>query len=350
MALSNSGAIKFSQIKKEFGDSNGSTAGVSLGKYRVSETYGEMANMPLDEGIPQSGTIKMGDFYGKKLNVVVNYYSGSTENRPAIGSQRYKQSKKAECVGEFKNPPKTSKGAPLTSGSKVWLHVNKTIGSDGAKQTASNCAFRTGNWQSETDLRLHVGNEGYIAGRGGQAGSGGNGKKGNGGGGGAGSSAIGLQYSNGTTILTSGGQAVAAGGGGGGGGGGAGRQEDRGNDRKAGGGGGGGGAGVPAGSGGDGGDGDGRYSGGGGGQSGNASQGGAGGDGGDNDSEARGGDGAGGGGRGQGGAQGEDGGGQEEGSGGQGGGAGNWIRTNGNSWSNQFQGQKLGQASSGGVA
>ena len=40
MALSSSGPIKFSQIKAEFGDSNGSDPGVSLGKYRVSETYG----------------------------------------------------------------------------------------------------------------------------------------------------------------------------------------------------------------------------------------------------------------------------------------------------------------------
>jgi len=349
MALSSSGAIKFSQIKKEFGDSNGSTAGVSLGKYRVSETYGEMSSMPLDEGIPQSGAIGMSNFYGKKLNIVVNYYSGGSENRPATGSARYKQNSKTECVGEFKNAPKTSNGSPLTSGSKVWLHVNKTIGSQGAQQAASNCAFRTGNWQSGTDLRLHIGNEGYIAGRGGQGGGGGNGKKGNGGGGNNGSSAIGIQYANGTTILTSGGQAVAAGGGGGGGGGGAGRQEDRGNDRKAGGGGGGGGAGVPAGSGSDGGDGDGRYSGGGGGQNGNATSGGQGGDGGDNDGEARGGDGAGGGGRGQGGGQGEDGGGSEEGGGGGGGGAGNWIRTKGYSVSNQFQGTTFGSGSQGSV-
>ena len=350
MALSSSGAIKFSQIKTEFGDSNGSTAGVSLGKYRVSETYGEMSNMPLDEGIPQSGAIGMSNFYGKKLNVVVNYYSGGSENRPATGSQRYKQNSKTECVGEFKNAPKTSNGSPLTKGSKVWLHVNKTIGSQGAQQAASNCAFRTGNWQEGTDLRLHVGNEGYIAGRGGQAGSGGDGKEESGANGSSGSSAIGLQYSNGTTILTSGAQAVAAGGGGGGGGGGAGRQEDRGNDRKAGGGGGGGGAGVPAGQGSDGGDGDGRYSGGNGGQSGGTNDGGSGGNGGDNQSEARGGSGGKGGERGESGSGGGGGGGDDgTGGGGSGGAGGNWIRTGGNSWSNQFQGQKKGGASSGSV-
>ena len=249
---SNQGSISFSEIKDEFGDSNGSTAGVSLGKYRVSETYGEMSNMPLDEGIPQSGAIGMSDFYGKKLNIVVNYYSGGTENRPNTGSQRYQQNNKTECVGEFKNPPKKNNGGAETAGSKVWLHVNKTIGSSGIsnkQQQNAFCAFRTGDWESNTDLRVHVGNEGYIAGKGGQGGSGGDGKDEDGGPGSPGTSAIGIEFSNGTTILTSNPQAVAAGGGGGGGGGGAARQEDRGNDRKAGGGGGGAGNGLPAGEG-----------------------------------------------------------------------------------------------------
>ena len=127
---SSSGSIKFSEIKNEFGDSNGSAAGVSLGNYRVSQTYGEMSNMPLDEGIPQSGTITMSNFHGKRLNVVVNYYSGGTENRPNTGSQRYTNNAQSECVGEFKDPPSG------TSGSKVWLHVNKTIGSQGASQSS----------------------------------------------------------------------------------------------------------------------------------------------------------------------------------------------------------------------
>ena len=343
MALSSSGSIKFSDIKKEFGDSNGSTAGVSLGKYRVSEDYGEMANMPLDEGIPQSGAIGMSDFYGKKLNIVVNYYSGGTENRPNTGSQRYNQNSKTECVGEFKSPPSK------TTGTKVWLHINKTIGSSGASQQTSRCAFRTGNWESGTDLRLQAGNEAYIAGRGGQAGKGGDGGEENGSNGQQGTSAIGIQYTNGTTIINGKSQAVSAGGGGGGGGGGAGRQEDRGNDRKAGGGGGGGGAGIPAGQGRDGGDGDGRYSSGGGGGGGNTTSGGGGGNGGDNDGEARGGDGGNGGSRGASGQQGEDGGGQEEGAGGSSGSGGNWLRTGGNSVQIQWQGQKIGGQSSGGA-
>ena len=73
MAIKSSGPIKFSDIQKEFGDSSPNETGISLGKYRVSESYGEMTNMPLDEGIPQDGAIEMSDFYGKKLNVVINY-------------------------------------------------------------------------------------------------------------------------------------------------------------------------------------------------------------------------------------------------------------------------------------
>ena len=347
MAIKSSGPIKFSDIKKEFGDSNGSEAGISLGKYRVSESYGEMTNMPLDEGIPQSGAIEMSDFYGKKLNVVINYYSGGTENRPNTGSQRYKQKQKAECVGEFKEPPKTSSGEPLTKGSKIWLHINKTIGSSGVQQQTEKCAFRTGIWESGTDLRIQAGNEAYIAGRGGQGGKGGDGGEENGSKGSNGTSAIGIQYTGGTTIVNGKSQAVAAGGGGGGGGGGAGRQEDRGNDRKAGGGGGGGGAGLPAGQGRDGGDGDGRYSGGSRGSNGSKTSGGNGGQGGDNDGEARGGDGGNGGNRGANGQSGGDGGGDEEGSGGQGGQGGNWLRTGGNSVQIQWQGQKIGGQSSG---
>ena len=346
MALQSTGAIKFSEIKTEFGDSNGSAAGVSLGNYRVKETYGEMSNMPLDEGIPQSGTIKMSDFHGKRLNVVVNYYSGGTENRPNTGSQRYKNNGQSECVGEFKDPPAG------TSGSKVWLHVNKTIGSEGASQASeAPCAFRTGNWQNDTDLRVLVGNEGKIYGRGGDGGNGGRGRTGGGETGSHGTSAIGIQYSNGTTIVTSNPQAVAAGGGGGGGGGGAARQEDRGKDRSAGGGGGGGGAGLPAGSGGPGGTGGGRYSRGFAGDNGGLTGGGTGGVGGRNAGEAIGGDGGNGGSLGEAGQSGETGNGDDGvGGGGAGGRSGEWIRTAGNSvQTSGWQGTAQGTASSGNV-
>ena len=347
MALSSSGSISFTQIKNEFGDSNGNTTGVSLGNYRVSQTFGAMANMPLDEGVPQGDSaISMGDLRGKRLNVVVDYYSGGTEHRPNTGKQRYQQESNTECVGTFRNRP------TQTQGTKVWLHINKTIGSQGAQQQQSNCAFRTGNWQSGTQLRVYAGEEAAIRGRGGQGGKGGDGRNENGGDGGNASSAIGVQFSNGTTILTSHSQAVAAGGGGGGGGGGGARQEDRGADRTAGGGGGGGGAGLPAGDGGTGGkNGEERHSDGNNGGNGSTTNNGNGGSGGNNASEAVGGDGGNGGDPGQNGGNGEGGQGDDgEGGGGSGGVGGNWIRTGGNQvQTGGWQGQKQGDASTGGV-
>ena len=65
-----------------------------------------MKNMPLDEGVPQGdGPISMGDLRGKRLNVVVDYYSGGTEHRPNTGKQRYQQESNTECVGTFRNRP-----------------------------------------------------------------------------------------------------------------------------------------------------------------------------------------------------------------------------------------------------
>ena len=378
MAIKGSGPISFSDIKKEFGDSNGNASGVSLGKYRVGQRYGELGDgdsqfpsgMPLDEGIPQSGAISMGDFYNKRLNIVVNYYNwpeggpggsfGANPEATGGGARvsratgRYTQNNGAECVGEFKNPPTLSNGAPKTSGSKVWIHINKTLGGAGCPQNSEKyCSFRTGNWQSGTDLRVHLGNEGKVYGRGGEGGVGGDGKSDPGESGSRGTSAIGIEYSGGTTIITGRSQAIAAGGGGGGGGGGAGRQEDRGNDRSAGGGGGGGGAGLPGGSPGVGGSGgDGRFVRGDGGGFGTATAGGKEGDGGNNANEAKGGDGGEGGNLGENGASGRRGSGDDgTGDGGEGGSGGEWLRTEGNTVQyGGFQGQTFGGPVSGDVS
>ena len=71
-----------------------------------------------------------------------------TEHRPNAGKQRYTNNAQSECVGEFRDRPQTA--------FQVWLHINKTIGSEGAQQTPSACAFRTGNWQSGTQLRVYA--------------------------------------------------------------------------------------------------------------------------------------------------------------------------------------------------
>lgn len=373
MALSSSGPIKFSEIKTEFGSSTGGTP-VSLGKYRVSETYGGMQNMPLDAGIPQSGTISMSNFYGKRLNIVVNYYSNN-ENSPETGAQRYKNSttnnQKAECVGEFREPPKNSDNNPSTSGRTVWLHVNKLIGqTGGGTMGQSRCSFKTGNWQTGTDLRVVVGNEGDIRGRGGHGGAGGFGRRGDGKDGESGSAAIGIQYTNavagnpyGKCYLQGYPQSKAYGGGGGGGGGGASSQDKGKQTYSAGGGGGGGGAGIP---GGDPGPGGGRnlvpdqlYSSGQSGQGGSSGGGGLGGAGGgyniDGNLVAEGGNAGFGGGLGGSGAGGQGGktGDSGQGSGKPGGAGGNWLRTaqlSAGQVQVQWQGSEEGGSSDAGVS
>ena len=88
--------ISFSQIRTEFGDgTNTSTSPVRLGQYRrddpsfTNEDVGALEDLPLDTGIPTSGTINVDSFHGKKLNVIVDYYSGSSENRPDDARTKY---------------------------------------------------------------------------------------------------------------------------------------------------------------------------------------------------------------------------------------------------------------------
>ena len=57
MTLPTSGSISAEQIRDEFGPTTESGEKVALGDYRVSQTFGELSNLPLDTGIPQSGAI-----------------------------------------------------------------------------------------------------------------------------------------------------------------------------------------------------------------------------------------------------------------------------------------------------
>ena len=200
MALQASGSISASQISNEFG----LPPGRNLGAYRVSQSVGSLANLPLDTGIPQSGSISFSNFYSKRLNIVVDFYSGGTVTRQTART-RYNNSN-VTVIGGFKTRP--SSGA----GSRVIINVNKNIGS--AQGNINNVALRTGSWESNTNLEIVVGPAGTIIGAGG---NGGNGTTGNGGSGTPGTSALGIQYT--TTIIN---QGLIFGGRGGGGGGGAG--------------------------------------------------------------------------------------------------------------------------------
>ena len=236
-----SGQISAADIRNEFGPSSESGEKVQLGSYRVSQTVGALSNLPLDDGIPQSGQISFNDFKNRKLNVIVNYHS-SNETRPQDARARY-NANNTTTIGGFRGRPSES------SGHKIRIHVNKTIsGGPGG----NDCALKTGNWDSETDLFIDVGSSGKIYGKGGDGGAGGDGS-GPGGDGQNGTHAIGIQYgtdSEKTVVNVKSGGLISCGFGGGGGGS-ADHQGDKGEERHANGGGGGGGAGSPAGSGGD---------------------------------------------------------------------------------------------------
>ena len=234
MALQASGQISFSDISNEFGNAG------SLGAYRVSQTIGELSNLPLDNGVPQSGTISFSDFYSKRLNIVVNYHSGGTEYQQDA-RDKY-DANGITIVGGYKsvnNKPAAGNGA------KVMIHVDKTIGST-TNAGVNRCALTTGSWNNTT-LQVDLGSTARISGAGGQGGEGSNGANG-GEDGDDGTSGLGVQYSP-TTINSVGGSIISAGFGGGGGGGG-GHAHDKNSERTASGAGGGGGAGVPAGAGG----------------------------------------------------------------------------------------------------
>ena len=244
MAIQGSGApISFQDIKDEFGLPPDKNIGYYRQTFSGNSEYGELTFNGISEGIPSSGAISFSDFYGKRLNIVVNYFSGGQEEKPQTARSRYVD-QNVTVVGELKSRPGDS------SGSKVIIHVNKDIGSN--KSNESSCALRTGSgWESGTELQIDVGNEGRIFGAGG---NGGNGSEGSGSGksGKKGSSGLGIQFgtSSNKTVVNIAGGALVTGGYGGGGGGGGGHDHDKNSERTASGGGGGGGAGYPAGTGG----------------------------------------------------------------------------------------------------
>ena len=249
MTLPSSGSISAEQIRDEFGPSIDSGEKVALGEYRVSQTFGELSNLPLDKDIPQSGAISFQDFRGKKLNIIIDYYTSTYTNNTRENEgetlnirDRYTGGTGVHVVGGYKSYDNED-----SSETKVIVHVNRKLG--GEKSTNNQiCALRTGSgWEGDTEMVIDIGNEGRIYGAGGNGGRGGDMDE-NGDPGQTGTSGLGIQLAGVEINVASGG--IIKAGFGGGGGGGSGRQSDKNADRRAGGGGGGGGAGFPAGSGG----------------------------------------------------------------------------------------------------
>ena len=195
MTIKNSGSqLSFSEIEAEFGQPDN---GRSLGRYRSSDSefknksMGQLSNLPLDTGIPASGEIKFSQFYGKKLNMVVDYYddngtsggeASNVLNRQDNGANtlaatwRYNNvSNRVKVVGGYRDRPTgTVSGYTLSSsgwqgGKKIFIHVNKQIGSAkaGSNSDQNKVALRTGNWPSGTTLQIDIGSSGRIQGAGG---------------------------------------------------------------------------------------------------------------------------------------------------------------------------------------
>lgn len=208
MTIKASGSpLSFSEISTEFG----LPPGKNLGAYRVSETIGTLSNLPLDTEIPQSvsigsSAIKFSNFYGKKLNIVVNC-TGMADFTTRVNARNIYNSPisgtSVRVIGGFKSKPSN------TSTSKVYINTNTRIGS--AKGAASVSALRTGNWQSGTELLLEIGPSTRIYGSGGDGGNGGTSDPTAGS---TGTTALGIEY---PTAITNRGYIQAGFGGGGGG-------------------------------------------------------------------------------------------------------------------------------------
>ena len=262
-------SISAGQIIAEFGPNHpiiGNNSGnmFSIGKYRFvgasQSNYPQQIgglNFASIDGSANTGTgqiptgnnvIRFSDFYGTRLQTVVNFWSSGAGGFRLIGKSRYNNNgmignnNEVAVVGGFRDRPTN------TGGTKVHIHVNQQIGSERFDQ--DHCALRTGTWNSGTTLQVDLGSSAVVAGAGGFGGNGGNAPN-IGNDGGAGTSGLGVQY-NGTTVNIASGAILSAGFGGGGGGGGA-FDYDRKSARWGSGGGGGGGAGLPLGLGGQGG-------------------------------------------------------------------------------------------------
>ena len=211
MTLQSSGTIRWSDIRDEFGANINNTE-VSLGRYRNTSSafshkdVGDMTDLPLDIGVPKSGTIKASDFYSKKLNVVVDLHSQPNNTTRQDIRGRW-NSNNVQVIGGYRGRPSSG------SNVRVIAHINKTIGSEvgGTKR----CAVRTGSWESNTSLEIDVGSSGKVYGAGGDGGNGG-GPTGAGNPASDGSSALGITY---PCTIDNGGRIQSGYGGGGGGGG-----------------------------------------------------------------------------------------------------------------------------------
>ena len=257
MATPSSGTFKFTDIENEFGQATTR----SIGAYVDTWDYGDY-EAPLDRG-PEGGTssptvksnVKFSDFYNRELNIVTDFYSGGTVYRQNAKNQYTANSDVVGPAGADYGNGSMSPPAS-TAGRRVTISVNKRIGSEKTTNSGAGAAgeqkvaLKTGSgWTAGTELFIHVGNDAFITGAGGD---GGNGSSGSGSNGDNATSALGVQW-NGTVVTAINNGKITHGYPGGGGGGGAWAEREEwwsGPTKSISGSGGGGGAGLPAGEGG----------------------------------------------------------------------------------------------------
>ena len=215
--------ISFSQIRDEFGTvgTDSATAPVRLGQYRrddpsfTNEDVGELTGLPLDTGIPTSGTINVDAFHGKKLNTVIDLHeTGSSTYNHNVKTNRF-DAGNYDFVGGYRDSlsPSTWQG-----GKKMIVHINKTFSSTGASNQ-NDVALTIGDgWPANTEFQIDLGSSAVIAGKGGNGGNGGAGvddsSSSTGANGGNGTSALALETGMSINSQASGAQLFGGGGGG----------------------------------------------------------------------------------------------------------------------------------------
>lgn len=193
--------IKISDIRNEFGI----TPNKNFGAYRVNQSIAGK-NWPLDDGIPTSGTIRFSDFYGKRLNIVIDSGTGNDEYNANLENYWTNTNKIKTCVGGFKTPRSTL----ANQGDKKYhVVLRKDYG-------GITYGVKTGDWSATNGgiLNIHVSAGCTVYGRGGDGGNGSGDGGGNGTAGQPGLDAMGFTYSS--TVIVDGGILAGAGGGGGG--------------------------------------------------------------------------------------------------------------------------------------
>ena len=120
MTLQSSGSITARDIAIELGYTQG--AETKIGDYRLNGGQNfSGVKLPVSENIPTSGEIRFSDFYGGRRTLVVDYHSGSAENKPQTARRRFVNRSKVVVGGFVGNDNNTT-------GKKVVIVVNKILG------------------------------------------------------------------------------------------------------------------------------------------------------------------------------------------------------------------------------